>query len=184
MAQRERRGEPDDAARRPVDTAAASPLRGLSTVNLFAADHAAARAWYTEFLGVEPYFERPGYVEFRIGDYQGELGIIDSKYVPGTQSHDGRAGSSSTGTSMTSTPCSPRPSAWAPRSWRRPRTVAMASSPPPRSTRSATSSGSCTTPITWRSCLRSSQPERGDGRPQRHRTHPLLRCQEMGVVLS
>ena len=92
MEQSERREERDDAARRPVDTAAASPLRGLSTVNVFAADHAAARAWYTEFLGVEPYFERPGYVEFRIGDYQGELGIIDSKYVPGTQSHDGRAG--------------------------------------------------------------------------------------------
>lgn len=92
MEQSERRGGRDDAARRPEDAAAASPLRGLSTVNLFAADHAAARAWYTQFLGVEPYFERPGYVEFRIGDYQGELGIIDSKYVPGTQSHDGRAG--------------------------------------------------------------------------------------------
>ena len=92
MEQGVRRGERDDAARRPVDTAAASPLRGLSTVNLFAADHAAARDWYTQFLGVAPYFERPGYVEFRIGDYQTELGIIDSKYVPGTQSHGGRAG--------------------------------------------------------------------------------------------
>ena len=87
-----RRGERDDAAKRPEDTAAASPLRGLSTVNLFAADHAAARQWYTRFLGVAPYFERPGYVEFRIGDYQAELGIIDSHYVPGTQSHSGRAG--------------------------------------------------------------------------------------------
>ena len=56
MAQRER----DDAARRPEDTATASPLRGLSTINLFAADHAAAREWYTQFLGVEPYFERAG----------------------------------------------------------------------------------------------------------------------------
>ena len=37
--------------------AMAAPLRGLSTVSLFAADHAAARAWYTQFLGVEPYFE-------------------------------------------------------------------------------------------------------------------------------
>jgi predicted enzyme related to lactoylglutathione lyase len=92
MAQGERKGERDDAARRPADTAAAPPLRGLSTVNLFAADHAAARQWYTRFLGVEPYFERPGYVEFRIGDYQGELGIIDSKYAPGTQSDAGRAG--------------------------------------------------------------------------------------------
>ena len=61
--------------------ATTSPLRGLSTVSFFAADHAAARKWYSEFLGVEPYFERPGYVEFRLGDYQHELGIIDSKYV-------------------------------------------------------------------------------------------------------
>ena len=68
---------------------ATSPLHGVSTVNFFAADHAAARKWYTEFLGVEPYFERPGYVEFRIGDHQDELGIIDSAYVPVTQSVDG-----------------------------------------------------------------------------------------------
>ena len=64
----------------------------MSTVNYFAADHEAATKWYTEFLGVEPYIERPGYVEFRLGDYQDELGIINSKYVPGTQSDDGRAG--------------------------------------------------------------------------------------------
>jgi len=70
----------------------ADTLRGLTTVSYFATDHAAARTWYTEFLGVEPYFERPGYVEFRLGDYQHELGIIDSRYVPGTQSTNGRAG--------------------------------------------------------------------------------------------
>ncbi len=57
-------------------------LRGFATVNYFAADHEAAKQWYTELLGVAPYFERPGYVEFRIGDYQHELGIIDSKYAP------------------------------------------------------------------------------------------------------
>ena len=57
-------------------------LRGFATVNLFAADHEAAKQWYTEFLGVAPYFERPGYVEFRIGDYQHELGIIDAQYAP------------------------------------------------------------------------------------------------------
>jgi predicted enzyme related to lactoylglutathione lyase len=67
-------------------------LRGLATVNYFAADHAAAKQWYTDFLGIKPYFERPGYVEFRLGDYQHELGIIDGKYVPGTESADGRAG--------------------------------------------------------------------------------------------
>ncbi len=69
------------------------PLRGLATVNFFAADHRAARAWYTTLLGLEPYFERPGYVEFRLGDFQAELGIIDSAYAPGTQSSPtGRAG--------------------------------------------------------------------------------------------
>lgn len=57
-------------------------LRGLTTVNFFAADHAAAKAWYSDLLGMEPYFDRPGYFEFRIGDYQHELGIIDSQYMP------------------------------------------------------------------------------------------------------
>ncbi|WP_343074462.1 VOC family protein [Phytoactinopolyspora limicola] len=36
---------------------------------------------------VEPYFERPvegppAYVEFRIGDYQAELGLIDRRWAP------------------------------------------------------------------------------------------------------
>jgi predicted enzyme related to lactoylglutathione lyase len=63
-------------------------LRGLTTVNYRAEDMQAAIAWYTELLGVEPYFERPGggeppaYVEFRIGDYQHELGLIDARYRP------------------------------------------------------------------------------------------------------
>lgn len=57
-------------------------LRGLTTVTYFAADHDAAKRWYTELLGVEPYFDRPGYAEFRIGDYQHELGLIDSSYAP------------------------------------------------------------------------------------------------------
>jgi predicted enzyme related to lactoylglutathione lyase len=59
-----------------------SNLRGLATVNFWAADHAAAKAWYTELLGIEPYFERPGYAEFRIGDFQHELGLIDAAYAP------------------------------------------------------------------------------------------------------
>ena len=57
-------------------------LRGLATLNFYATDHAAAIQWYAEFLGVEPYFNVPGYSEFRIGDYQHELGIIDGKYAP------------------------------------------------------------------------------------------------------
>ncbi|MEV4564068.1 VOC family protein [Nonomuraea sp. NPDC049419] len=57
-------------------------LRGFATLTFWAADHEAAQAWYTEFLGVEPYYRRPGYVEFRLGDYQHEFGIIDGRYAP------------------------------------------------------------------------------------------------------
>jgi predicted enzyme related to lactoylglutathione lyase len=61
-------------------------LRGLTTVSFFADDVTAARDWYSELLGIEPYFVRPAggtpvYVEFRIGDYQHELGIIDSRFA-------------------------------------------------------------------------------------------------------
>jgi predicted enzyme related to lactoylglutathione lyase len=59
-------------------------LRGLSTVSFYAADLPAAKTWYAELLGTEPYFERPGYLEFRLGDYQHELGVIDSRYAPGS----------------------------------------------------------------------------------------------------
>jgi predicted enzyme related to lactoylglutathione lyase len=62
-------------------------LRGLATVSFFADDLAAAKAWYTQLLGVEPYFERSvagslAYIEFRLGDYQHELGVIDRRYAP------------------------------------------------------------------------------------------------------
>lgn len=67
-------------------------LHGISTISFFAADHEAAASWYADFLGVQPYFRRPGYVEFRLGEMQTELGIIDAKYVPGADSSSGRAG--------------------------------------------------------------------------------------------
>jgi predicted enzyme related to lactoylglutathione lyase len=62
-------------------------LRGLTTVTLFANDLEAAVAWYTQVLGIEPYFRRevdgkPAYVEFRLGDYQHELGIVDGRFAP------------------------------------------------------------------------------------------------------
>ncbi len=63
-------------------------LRGFSTLNFWADDVAAAAAWYTEFLGVEPYYSQPGpdgrpaYIEFRIGDSLDELGIIDRRWAP------------------------------------------------------------------------------------------------------
>ena len=62
-------------------------LRGLATINFFADDLAAAKKWYAELLGTDPYFERsvagsPAYIEFRLGDYQHELGVIDRRYAP------------------------------------------------------------------------------------------------------
>lgn len=63
-------------------------LRGLATISFYADDVEAATRWYTDLLGIEPYFVRPespappAYVEFRIGDYQHELGIIDRRYAP------------------------------------------------------------------------------------------------------
>lgn len=57
-------------------------LRGFTTISFWAGDLAAARAWYAELLGMEPYYVRDGYIEFRIGDYQHELGIIDRRYQP------------------------------------------------------------------------------------------------------
>ncbi|WP_103340442.1 VOC family protein [Amycolatopsis sp. CA-126428] len=64
-------------------------LRGMATVTYYAEDLEAAKAWYAEFLGVEPYFDVPGYSEFRIGDYQHELGIIDRKYAPSALTEPG-----------------------------------------------------------------------------------------------
>lgn len=63
-------------------------LRGFATLNIWADDVSAAAAWYAEFLGFDPYFERsgpdgtPAYAEFRIGDHQAELGIIDRRFAP------------------------------------------------------------------------------------------------------
>jgi predicted enzyme related to lactoylglutathione lyase len=61
-------------------------LRGLATVSFYAADVKAAQDWYEKLLGIEAYYavpraEAPAYVEFRFGDLQCELGIIDSKYA-------------------------------------------------------------------------------------------------------
>ena len=62
-------------------------LRGLTTVSFWADDVKAAAQWYGELLGMAPYFarpdaENPSYVEFRIGDYQHELGIISRAFAP------------------------------------------------------------------------------------------------------
>jgi predicted enzyme related to lactoylglutathione lyase len=61
-------------------------LQGLTTVNLISDDVPATVAWYTELLGVQPYFVRPeegppAYVEFRVGPDEDELGIIDRRFT-------------------------------------------------------------------------------------------------------
>jgi predicted enzyme related to lactoylglutathione lyase len=66
-------------------------LRGLTTVVCTVDDVAAAVDWYTELLGIEPYFVRevegkPAYMEFRIGDYQHELGFVDRRFDPHSRS--------------------------------------------------------------------------------------------------
>ncbi len=63
-------------------------LRGFATISYWADDVVAAKKWYVELLGIEPYFERSGedgklaYVEFRLGDYEHELGLIERRYEP------------------------------------------------------------------------------------------------------
>lgn len=63
-------------------------LRGFATISYWADDMVAAKRWYSELLGITPYFERSGpdgqlaYVEFRIGDYKHELGLIDRRFAP------------------------------------------------------------------------------------------------------
>lgn len=63
-------------------------LRGFATLNIWADDVTAATAWYAEVLGREAYFHRNGpdgklaYAEFRVGDYEAELGIIDRRWAP------------------------------------------------------------------------------------------------------
>ncbi|MFC9966549.1 VOC family protein [Nocardia ignorata] len=58
-------------------------LRGMATTTYYADDLTAAKDWYTEFLGLAPYYEVPGgYYEFRLGPGQDELGIINRAYAP------------------------------------------------------------------------------------------------------
>ena len=74
-------------------------LRGFATVNFFADDLIAARDWYADLFGIDAYFQRPdaenpAYIEFRVGDYEDELGIIDRRYEPhhGEYRHDSPGG--------------------------------------------------------------------------------------------
>jgi catechol 2,3-dioxygenase-like lactoylglutathione lyase family enzyme len=56
-------------------------MLGLRTVIYPAPDLAAAKAWYTEVLGLAPYFDQPFYVGFAVGGF--ELGLLPDGQ-PGT----------------------------------------------------------------------------------------------------
>lgn len=69
----------------------------MATASYWSDDVAEAASWYSQLLGIKPYFVRPTtgdpqYVEFRIGDFQHELGIISSAYKnPGASNQAGGA---------------------------------------------------------------------------------------------
>jgi predicted enzyme related to lactoylglutathione lyase len=56
-------------------------LLGLRTTIYPAPDLARAKAWYSEVLGVAPYFDEPFYVGFAVGGF--ELGLVPDA-TPGT----------------------------------------------------------------------------------------------------
>jgi len=49
-------------------------ILGLRTAIYPVADLARARLWYSQMLGIEPYFEEPFYVGFSVGGF--ELGLL------------------------------------------------------------------------------------------------------------
>jgi predicted enzyme related to lactoylglutathione lyase len=49
-------------------------IQGLRTVIYPIPDLAAGKAWYSEVLGIAPYFDQPYYVGFSVGGF--ELGLI------------------------------------------------------------------------------------------------------------
>lgn len=49
-------------------------LQGLRTVIYPSPDLAASKAWWTQLLGIEPYFDEPFYVGYEVGGY--ELGLL------------------------------------------------------------------------------------------------------------
>jgi catechol 2,3-dioxygenase-like lactoylglutathione lyase family enzyme len=57
-----------------------STFLGLRTVIYYVPDVAKARDWYTEALGIKPYFDEPFYVGFNVGGF--ELGLHPNEGMP------------------------------------------------------------------------------------------------------
>lgn len=49
-------------------------FKGLRTVVYYVADLDAAKAWFADAIGIEPYFDQPFYAGFNVGGY--ELGLL------------------------------------------------------------------------------------------------------------
>jgi predicted enzyme related to lactoylglutathione lyase/uncharacterized damage-inducible protein DinB len=65
---------------------------GVSTVRLHTDDLPAARAWYADLLGADPYFVREEYVEWRVGPHDHEVGILDRRFAPAHPAEHDRGG--------------------------------------------------------------------------------------------
>src|ERR1019366_1533810 len=63
-----------------------TPLHGLRTTIYYVADLDDATAWWTEFLGFEPYFNESFYVGFSVAGY--ELGLVPSEEDAGSSLHE------------------------------------------------------------------------------------------------
>lgn len=49
----------------------------LRTLTYYVSDMAAAKKWYTQVLGFEPYFDQPFYIGYNVGGF--ELGLVPSE---------------------------------------------------------------------------------------------------------
>lgn len=58
-------------------------LLGLRSAIYHVADLDAAKAWYSQLLGIQPYFDEPFYVGFEVGGYELGLNPDTSHVQPG-----------------------------------------------------------------------------------------------------
>ena len=56
-------------------------LRGLTSVRYHTTNLERATRWYAELLGTEPHMEYLEYADFRAGDHQQKLVLLDSRYA-------------------------------------------------------------------------------------------------------
>ena len=62
---------------------------GLRTAGYRVRDLVVAKAWYTDILGVEPYFDQPYYVGYNVGGF--ELGLVPEPKLEDRRSDAGVA---------------------------------------------------------------------------------------------